>query len=98
VVSGHDDAAISGKSGEDRERGRAIEPIIGIDVGYVLVWLRICRHFHVAVEAEHLPDGYLDVRQWRGKFGCHQSSVREAPAIPDGRKGIRGPQHTLGPE
>jgi len=63
VIAGDDDAAILGKAGQDRERGRPVEAVIGIDFGHVLVGLGIGRNFHVAVDAEHLPDRHFHVRQ-----------------------------------
>ena len=81
VIAGDDHAAVRGEAGQDGERGRTVEPVIRIDVGHMLVGLGIGRHFHVAVEAEQLPDGNLDVRQRGGGFsnGSHCSSVRAWP-------------------
>ena len=85
VIAGDDHAPVAGKARQDGERGRPVEPVIGIDVRHMLVRLRIGRHLHVAVEAEDLPDGDLHVRQRRGGFGngSHCSSVC-APARPFG--------------
>ena len=77
VIAGDDDAAIERKAREDRERGAAIEAVILVDIGHVVVRLRIGRHLHVAVDAEHLPDRHLHVGQ-TGNFlhcGSHCSSV-----------------------
>ena len=65
------------ETGEDGKRGRLVEPVVRIDVGHMLIGLRIGRHFHVAVEAEDLPDRHLHVGQ-AGDFlrcGSHCSSV-----------------------
>ena len=62
VIAGDDHAPVMGKAGENGERGRPVEPVIGIDVGHMLVGLGIGRHLHVALEAEELPDRHLHVR------------------------------------
>ena len=70
VIAGDHDAAVLGEAGEDGERGRPVEAVIGIDVGHVLVGLGIGRHFHVAVDAEHLADRHLHVGQAGHFLSC----------------------------
>ncbi len=70
VIAGDDDAAVPGEAGENGERGRPVEAIIGIDVGHVLIGLGIGRHFHVAVDAELLADRHLHIRQAGDLFSC----------------------------
>ncbi len=41
----------------------AIEAIIRVEIGHVLVGLGIGRHLHVAVDAEYLPNRHLHVGQ-----------------------------------
>ena len=64
VIAGDDDAAVVGEAGENGERGRPVEAVIGVDVGHVLVGLGVGRHFHVAVDAELLADRHLHVGQF----------------------------------
>ena len=52
VIAGDDDAAVLGEAGEDGERGRAVEPVVRIELRHVLVGLGIGRHFHVTVDAK----------------------------------------------
>jgi hypothetical protein len=56
VIAGDDDAPVLGEAGQDRERGRAIETVVRIDIGHVLFGLRIGRHFHIAIDSKDLPD------------------------------------------
>ena len=70
VIAGDHDAAVLGEAGEYGERGRPVEAVIRIDVGHVLVGLRIGRHLHVAVDAENLPDRHLHVGQGRNFLNC----------------------------
>ena len=77
VIARDDDAPVARKAREDRKRRAAIEAVILIDVRHMVVRLRIGRHFHVAVDSEHLPDRHLHVGQ-TGDFlhcGSHCSSV-----------------------
>ena len=77
VVAGHDDAAVVGEAGQDRQGGRAVEAIVRIDVRHVFVRLRVGGNLHVALDAEKLPDRHLHVGHGRGGFscGCHCYSV-----------------------
>src|SRR2546430_2083902 len=68
----------------DRKCGRAIEQVVRIDVGDVLVGLGIGRHLHVAVDAEQLPDRHFHVRL-SGQLlvcDCHCSSVASERSRP----------------
>ena len=84
VIAGDHHAAVAGKAGENGERRLAVEEIIGIEIGNVLVGLGIGGHFHVRVDAEGLPHRQLDVGHGRGAIcgsfanGLHQSSDRPA--------------------
>src|ERR1039458_6164656 len=75
VIAGDDDAAVPGEAGENRERGRRVEPVIGVDVGHVLIGLGIGRHFHVAIDAELLPDRHLHVGQPGDFFSCSSQFI-----------------------
>jgi hypothetical protein len=68
VIAGDDHAPVLGKAGQDGERGRAVETVIGVDVGHVLVGLGIGRHFHIAVDPDQLPDRHLHVGQVLVRF------------------------------
>ena len=83
VIAGDHDAAVVGKAGEDGERGRPVEPVVRIDIRHMLVRLGIGRHFHVAVDAEDLPDRHLHVGQ------AGHSSVAAVIAPPWPRLGPR---------
>src|SRR5215216_395643 len=63
MITGHDHPPIFREAGQDGERGRPIEPVVGIEIRDMEVRLRISRHFHVAVDPEYLPNGYLHIRQ-----------------------------------
>src|SRR5262249_56053409 len=75
VVAGDDHPAVLSESGEDRQRGGAIEAVVAVDIRHVLVGLRVGRHFHIAIDSKHLPDRHLHVRQAGVNFGSHCSSV-----------------------
>ncbi len=80
VIAGDDHPAVVGEAGQDRERGLAVEAIIRVGVRHVVVSLGIGRNFHVAFDAEKLPDRHLHVGHGRrsGLFlggGCHCYSV-----------------------
>src|ERR1700726_4847871 len=86
VIARNHDAAVFGKSGENGERGGAVEAVIRIDVRHVRIDLGIGRHLEVAVDTEYLPDRHLHVGQTGGLLrfghggGRHQSSeVSGAP-------------------
>src|SRR6202007_2540656 len=86
VVARNHDAAVFGKSGENGERGGAVEAVIRIDVRHWRIDLGISRHLEVAFDTEYLPDRHLHVGQTGGLLrfghggGRHQSSeVSGAP-------------------
>ena len=81
VIAGDDDAAVVGKAGEDGERRRPVEPVVGVEVGHMLVRLGIGRNFHVAVDAEHLPDRNLHVRQAGHFFSCESHCTSVTPGM-----------------
>ena len=81
VIAGDDDPAVPGKAGEDGERGRLVEPVVGIEVRHVLVRLGIGRHFQVAVDAEQLPDRDLHIRQAGFRFGCESHCTSVTPEL-----------------
>jgi hypothetical protein len=77
VIARDDDAAVVRETGENGERGGTVEPIVRVDVGHVVVGLRVGRNFHVAVDVEELPDRHLHVGH-AGDGGfctCHCYSV-----------------------
>ena len=82
VIAGDDDAAVLGEAGENRERGRPVEPVIGVDVGHVLIRLGISRHFHVAVDAENLTDRHFHVGQTSDFLRCSSQLNLRGFAIP----------------
>ena len=65
VIAGDQHAAVAGEAGEDGERRFAVEEVVVVEVGHVLLGLGIGRHFEVAVDAEHLADRDFHVGQWR---------------------------------
>ena len=86
VVAGDHHAAVEGETGEDRERGVAVEQIVGIEVRHVLVGRRIARRFHVRIDAEGLAHGNQRVRARQASRSkseqARASSVLHAPARP----------------
>ena len=98
VIAGDHHAAVEGEAGEDRERGVAVEQIVGIDVRHMLVGGRIARRLHVRIDAERLAHGIERVRgaggggrhgRRRNRRGFHRSSMPR-------RGGRRGDDHTIG--
>ena len=74
VVAGDQDAPVAGEAGEDRERRVAVEQIVRIEIGNMLVGLRIGRHLEIAVDPEDLADG--DFHVGRGcPFDCASAIV-----------------------
>ena len=61
VIARNHDAAIVGETGQDGERGRPVENVIRVDVRHIGVGVRICRHLHVDIDAEHLAHVNLRV-------------------------------------
>ena len=70
VIARDDDAAVVREAGQDRERGRPVEPVILVDVRDIVVAFRIGRHLHVAVEPEQLTDRHLDIGQAGDLLRC----------------------------
>ncbi len=68
VVALDHHAAVVLEAGEDGERHVAVEQIVGIEVGNVLVRLGEGRHLEIGVDAEHLPHRKLHVRK-TGQLG-----------------------------
>ena len=62
VIALDHDAPVVGEAGQDRERGVVVEPVGVVHVGHMLGSAAEGRNLEVAVEAEGLPDGNLDVR------------------------------------
>ena len=54
--------AVIGEAGEDGDGGVGVEIIGLVEVRHLLADLTEGGHHHVAVEAEHLADRYLDIR------------------------------------
>ena len=63
VIALHHDAAVEGKAGQDRQRGVAVEQVVGVDRRHVAVGLGIALDLHVGVDAEQLAGGKFLVRQ-----------------------------------
>ena len=70
MVAGDHDAAVFGKTSEDGERRRTVKTIVGVDIGHVLVSLRVGRHFHITVDSENLPDRHFHVGQAGNLLHC----------------------------
>ena len=70
VIAGDHHAAILGEAGEDGKRGRAVEPVIRVELGDVLVGLGISRHFQIAIDSENLPYRHFHVRHAFNFFYC----------------------------
>jgi hypothetical protein len=88
VIARDHHATVLGETGKDRERGGAVEAIIGIDLGNMRIDFGIGRHFEIAVDPEHLSDRHLHVGHTGdfmciGRGGRHQSS--EVPGAPETR-------------
>ena len=94
VVTGNHHTTVFRESRENRQGGRLVEAIVGIDIRSMLVRLRICRNLHVAFDAEQLADRDLHIGEAGGLFcyGRHSSSLisddRE-PCLLDRRYGWR---------
>jgi hypothetical protein len=87
VIAGHHDAAVLGKTGEDRKRRGAVEAVIRVDFRYMRVHFGIGRNFEIAVDTEHLPDRHLHVGQSRdflvlGRGGGRHKSSEASDAFP----------------
>ena len=68
VVAGDHDAAVVREAGEDRQRRVLVEHVVRVEVGHVLLALRIGGNFHVDVEAEYLSHRHFHVGE-RGEGG-----------------------------
>ena len=81
VIAGDDHAPVLGEAGKDRQRGRTVKDVIGIEVRHMHVRLGIGRDFHIGIDAKNLPCGHLHVGQVCGCLdgllgrGCHCFSV-----------------------
>jgi len=87
VIAGDHDAPVLGKACEDGERGGAVEPVIGVDIGHMGIDFGVGRHLKIAVDAENLSHRHFHIGQ-TGDFlnfgqggGRHQSS--EVPGAPE---------------
>ncbi len=77
VIARDHDAAVLGEARQDRQRGLAVEDVVGVEVRHVLLGLREGRDLEVEVDAEHLADGDLTVGQGSGRFvGQHTGPHR----------------------
>jgi hypothetical protein len=58
---------------ENGERHFRVKEVIGVDIGHVLVRLRISGDFEIGVDAEDLAHGNRHIRQAGavGSFECH---------------------------
>ena len=74
VIARDHDAAVEGEAGENRERGVAVEQVVGIEIRHMLVGRRIGGRLHVRVDAEHLAHGDLRI----GWAGDGRGSIRTA--------------------
>src|SRR5262249_49507541 len=63
VIAGDDDPSIAGKAGQDGKRGRAVEPVVRIEFGDVLLRFGIGRNLQISIDSEYLSDRNLHVRQ-----------------------------------
>jgi hypothetical protein len=69
VIAGDDHAPVLGKPGKHRKRGLAVEEIVLVDIGYVLVGFREGGHFHVGIDPEELTGGNRQVWNREQLFG-----------------------------
>ena len=65
VIAADHDPAVEGEAGEDRQRRVAVEAVGVVEIGDVLARLAERRHLEIAVDAEGLADGDLDVGRVR---------------------------------
>ena len=63
MVPLHHDAPVEGEAGKDRQRGVAIEKVVGIDRRGVRIGLCVAHHLEVGIDAEQVAGGELLVRQ-----------------------------------
>ena len=72
MIAGDHDAAVVGEAGQDRERRLAVEEVILVEIGDMLVGLGIGRHLDRRIEAEKLADRHFHVGQV-GRLGIGNS-------------------------
>src|SRR4029077_5346136 len=77
MVTGDNDATVFREARKNGKRRRSVEAIIGIDIRYVLIGLRVSRHFKVTVDSKNLPDRHFHVGHTGDFLYCsgHCSSV-----------------------
>ena len=63
VVALDHHAAVVREARQDRQRGLAVEQIVGIELRHIFARLGVGRDLHRTVDAEHLPDRHLHIRQ-----------------------------------
>src|SRR5262245_3796899 len=63
VIPGDHNATILREARKDCERGWAVKTVVAVDIGYVLISLRIGGHFQITVDPENLPNRHFHVGQ-----------------------------------
>ncbi len=69
VIAGDDDAAVPGEAGENGERRLAVEEVVLVDIGNVLVRLREGGHLEIGIDPEELPGGNRHIGNREQLFG-----------------------------
>ena len=84
VAALHHHAAVVHEPGEQRQRGVAIEHVVGVERRHVLVRPRKGRHLEVAVDLEQLARRPDDVRQVKGRGVHARRGIVSRPAVGSG--------------
>src|SRR5690606_21533492 len=77
VIAADEDAAIAREAGKDGERGLAVEEIVGVEIGNMLIRLGIGGNLEIGIDAKDLAHRYFHVGQGRPLWTCfsHNTSV-----------------------
>ena len=91
VIAGDDNPAVAGKAGQDGKRGRAVEPVVRIEFGDVLLRFGIGWNLQISIDSEYLSDRNLHIRQ--AGFSRRISRERHCSSVTSAgpRRAVRGP-------
>jgi hypothetical protein len=97
VIAGDHHAAVAREAGENGERRLAVEDVVRVEVGDVLLGLRVGGHLEVRVDAEDLAYRHLHVRHGGGCLvgGAHESLFDRTFSEPS-RQGRRAAVFLIG--
>src|SRR5579863_4587494 len=71
VVAGDHHPPVAREAGEDRQSRLAVEQIVGIEIGHMLVRRGIGRRLYIGIDAEQLSDRHMDIGDARNGFGVN---------------------------